>query len=103
MSEIKMNGDVTLVCNQCECSLPVPLSSFEPMDAYGDESQMGADIGHVYSYDATCPNCDADLQATITVHEYPTGCLNTVIKEGDNCTIQESENEIQSCIEIMMD
>lgn len=88
---IKISGDTTVKCDECQELCIITQDDFEFNGSLTEESMndecMGSQTRYDYTYVGTCDNCEHQFTVKIFYWEYPEGAFNDDDYDTDGCSI----------------
>ena len=67
-------GQSTCKCNKCHSTFGATWE-IESSNTTDHDHGMGEETEYLCTLETTCPECGAEISASMTVCEYPVGCL----------------------------
>lgn len=71
-----VNGEAQVRCEDCGAVVYIPGSSLDMEQIWGDERQMGSELGYEGNTAIECGHCGKDINVTYETTEYPIGVVN---------------------------
>ena len=92
---MQITGEAQARCGQCGSVVYIPGSSLDMEQIWGDERQMGLELGYEGTTAIECAHCGKDISVTYEATEYPIGVPNYSETTVSGGTLMKGFSEIE--------